>query len=246
MKKRKDELRIHDSEVQKRALLFTAHPDDHLLCAGTLLLLKERGFAVTEVVFTGGEQSVWLGADAIHNDQEALKKKRKTELSKASRILGIGSTIFLGEPDSEVTRSLNLIHRIMAIVRDVRPSIILTLHYNDYHPDHRAVATIVPEAVDRASWSIAPHLGVAHHTAALLHTDGEYPCRADFTVDTSPFEKDIEKAMRAYGSQMGERHKQLMRSIRAHRGFFQRTKAAEAFEIAERHPINLQLLSLIS
>ncbi len=230
----------------KRALIFTAHPDDHLLCAGTLMLLKEKGFKITEVVFTGGEQSVWFGSDNSVIDKEALKSERKKEISKASRIIGIDETIFLGEPDSEVTRSLNLIHRIMAIVREVRPSIIFTLHYNDYHPDHRAVATIVTEAVDRASWSVAPHLGESHRADMLLYTDGEYLCRADFLVDISKFEPKIEKAMDAYGSQMREKHRRLSRSIRAYRGFFKRSNVAEAFEIGERYPIDLELFSLLS
>ena len=135
----------------------------------------------------------------------------------------------------------------MALVREVKPSIIFTLHHNDYHPDHRAVATITTEAVDRASWPIAPHLGQPHKADALLHTDGEYPCRADFLVDVSKFESKTEKAMDAYGSQMQEEHRRLCRSIRMYRGFFKNgSKNAEAFEIADRHPIDLESLSIIS
>jgi LmbE family N-acetylglucosaminyl deacetylase len=235
------------NKKERRALLFTAHPDDHLLCAGTLMLLKEKGFKITEVVFTGGEQSVWFGPDNAKANKEALKQKRKKELSKASRVIGIEETIFLDEPDSEVVRSMNLIHRIMAIVREVKPQIVFALHYADYHPDHRAVSTIATEALDRASWGVAPHLGEAHRADMLLYTDGEYQCRGDFIVDVSRFEKKIEKVMDAYGSQMREKHRRLLRSIHMYRGFFRRgATSAEVFEIGERYPINLELFSLLS
>ncbi len=47
----------------KKVILFTAHPDDHLLCAGTLMKLKDKGFQIVEVMATGGEKSVWYGKE---------------------------------------------------------------------------------------------------------------------------------------------------------------------------------------
>lgn len=210
------------------------------------MFLKDCGFLITEVVFTGGEKSVWFGGDSLTVDPVALKKQRQKELSRASKIIGIKETILLGEPDSEVVRNMNLIHRLMAIIRNKKPEILLTLHHQDYHPDHRAVAEITIEAADRAGWSLAPHLGMPHRTPLVLHTDGEYPCRADFIADVSAYEKKIEKVMSAYGSQMKEKHKQLLRSIHGYRGYFAgEAGAAEAFELAARLPVSLDALVVL-
>ena len=36
----------------KTVLIVTPHPDDHVFSAGTLLMLKERGYTIHEIVAT--------------------------------------------------------------------------------------------------------------------------------------------------------------------------------------------------
>jgi LmbE family N-acetylglucosaminyl deacetylase len=69
----------------KNIILFTAHPDDHLLCAGTLMKLADNGFYIIEVVFTSGEKSVWYGKEKFK--KEDLKKQRMKEWILARKFL---------------------------------------------------------------------------------------------------------------------------------------------------------------
>lgn len=219
----------------KNVIIFTAHPDDHLLCAGTLMQLSDQGYYLTEVVFTGGEKSVWQGKKSFKALD--LKRERLKEWEKASRLIGIKERITLGLPDSETRRDLKTIHKIMKLVRQIRPVLVISHHPLDYHHDHNESAKIVSEAVDRSSWGITPELGLKHKTAVHLYMNGEYSCRTDILIDVSPYEEKLAKLYKIYQSQMSDRMKRLLDAIRMYGGYFSRSKLAESFQIAERRPL---------
>jgi LmbE family N-acetylglucosaminyl deacetylase len=227
----------------KNIVLFTAHPDDHLLCAGTLMKLADSGYHLIEVVFTSGEKSVWYGKEKFK--KEDLKKKRMKEWILARKFIGIKEGIGLGLKDSEFTRNLKTIHLVMKIIRKYKPILIITHYYQDYHRDHNEVSKIVTEAVDRASWGISKELGESHKTPLFLYMDGEYLNRGDILVDVSDYLEKIKKLMEIYFSQMSERMKNLLLSIITYRGFFMRTKVAESFELGFRSPLKLKGLGEI-
>ena len=225
---------------QKTIILFTAHPDDHLLCAGTLMKLADKGFYIVEVVFTGGEKSVWYGKEKFK--KEELKKQRMKEWILARKFIGIKEGIGLGLKDSEFNRSLKTVYQVMKIIRKYKPLLVITHYHNDYHRDHNEVSKIVTEAVDRAGWGVAKELGEPHKTPVFLYMDGEYLNRSDILVDVSDYLNKIEKLMEIYSSQMSERMKNLLKAIITYRGFFMRTKAAESFELGFRTPLKFNNL----
>jgi len=227
----------------KNIILFTAHPDDHLLCAGTLMKLADNGFYIIEVVFTFGEKSVWYGKEKFK--KEDLKKQRMKEWILARKFIGIKEGIGLGLKDSEFTRDLKTIHLVMKIIRKYKPVLVSTHYYQDYHRDHNEVLKIVTEAIDRAGWGISKELGEPHKTPLFLYMDGEYLNRGDILVDVSDYLEKIKKLMEIYSSQMSERMKNLLLSIITYRGFFIRTKAAESFELGFRSPLKLKGLEEI-
>lgn len=222
-------------ENQKTVILFSAHPDDHLLCAGTLMKLADKGFYVVEVVATQGEKSVWYGKEKFKKTE--LVKQRMKEWLRAREFIGIKEGYGLGFKDSEVKRDLKAIFKIMKIIRKFKPVLVITHYYNDYHSDHNEVSKLVTEAVDRAGWGILKELGEPHKTPVFLYMDGEYLNRGDILVDVSDYLEKIEKLMEIYKSQMSERMKQLLISIIKYRGFFLRKPAAESFEIGHRYPL---------
>ena len=118
----------------KNIILFTAHPDDHLLCAGTLMKLADNGYYIIEVVFTSGEKSVWYGKEKFK--KEDLKKQRMKEWILARKFIGIKEGIGLGLKDSEFTRDLKTVHLVMKIIRKYKPVLVITHYYQDYHRDH--------------------------------------------------------------------------------------------------------------
>lgn len=219
----------------KNVIIFTAHPDDHLLCAGTLMRLNEEGYNITEVVFTGGEKSVWRGKKSFK--ELDLKKKRVQEWEKAAQLIGIKDRLTLGLPDSATKRELKTIHKIMQILRKIKPVLVISHHPQDYHHDHNESAKIVSEAVDRSSWGIAPELGLKHRTPLYLYMNGEYPCRTDLLIDVSLYEDKLSKLYKIYESQMSERMKRLLDSLRMYGGYFSRSKLAESFQISDRHAL---------
>jgi len=227
----------------KNIILFTAHPDDHLLCAGTLMKLADNGFYIIEVVFTSGEKSVWYGKEKFK--KEDLKRQRMKEWILARKFIGIKEGIGLGLKDSEFTRDLKTVHLVMKIIRKYKPVLVITHYYQDYHRDHNEVSKIVTEAIDRAGWGISKELGEPHKTPLFLYMDGEYLNRGDILVDVSDYLEKIKKLMDIYSSQMSERTKNLLLSIITYRGFFMRTKAAESFELGFRSPLKLKGLEEI-
>jgi LmbE family N-acetylglucosaminyl deacetylase len=227
----------------RNIILFTAHPDDHLLCAGTLMKLADSGFYIIEVVFTSGEKSVWYGKEKFK--KEDLKKQRMKEWILSRKFIGIKEGIGLGLKDSEFTRDLKTVHLVMKIIRKYKPVLVITHYYQDYHRDHNEVSKIVAEAVDRAGWGISKELGEPHKTPLFLYMDGEYLNRGDILVDVSDYLEKIKKLMDIYSSQMSERMKNLLLSIITYRGFFMRTKAAESFELGFRSPLKLKGLEEI-
>lgn len=222
----------------KNIILFTAHPDDHLLCAGTLMKLSDKGFYIVEVVFTGGERSVWYEKEKFK--KEDLKKQRMKEWILARKVIGIKEGIGLGLKDSDFTRNLKIVYQVIKIIRKYKPLLVITHYYNDYHRDHNEVSKIVTEAVDRAGWGIAKELGEPYKTPIFLYMDGEYLNRGDILVDVSDYLERIEKVIEVYSSQMSERMKNLLRSILTYRGFFLRSKAGESFELGYRSPIKFK------
>jgi LmbE family N-acetylglucosaminyl deacetylase len=227
----------------KNIILFTAHPDDHLLCAGTLMKLADNGYYIIEVVFTSGEKSVWYGKEKFK--KEDLKKQRMKEWILARKFIGIKEGIGLGLKDSEFTRDLKTVHLVMKIIRKYKPVLVITHYYQDYHRDHNEVSKIVTEAIDRAGWGISKELGEPHKTPLFLYMDGEYLNRGDILVDVSDCLERIKKLMDIYSSQMSERMRNLLLSIITYRGFFMRTKAAESFELGFRSPLKLKGLEEI-
>ena len=146
----------------KTVLIVTPHPDDHVFSAGTLLMLKERGYTIHEIVATQGEAGTWL--DENESGKKDFKKSelvsvRAEEIKKASAALGISTTTCLGLPDGGVEYSLKTVESLLTEIRGRKPGILIMMHPNDYHRDHRNIAEMTLEALRRAAWSYKPESG---------------------------------------------------------------------------------------
>jgi N-acetylglucosamine malate deacetylase 1 len=113
------------------ALAIFAHPDDiEFVAAGTLLLLKERGWDTHYMnVCTGNGGSVQM-------DGPTTTRTRLEEGKEAARILG--ATFYPPIVDDlEVTYAVPLLRKIASVVRAAKPSIVLTHSPADYMEDHQ-------------------------------------------------------------------------------------------------------------
>jgi LmbE family N-acetylglucosaminyl deacetylase len=121
-------------------LIVSCHPDDaEFMMAGTALLLKRAGCAVHSInVANGSAGSQNLGP------AEAAAVRRK-EGRKAAELLGAVFHESLVE-DLEVFYTQDLIRRVAALVRQVKPDIILTMSPEDYMEDHMSTARVTVTA----------------------------------------------------------------------------------------------------
>jgi len=222
----------------KNLLIFSAHPDDNLSCAGTALFLKDKGFEISEVVFTAGEKSINLSKSG----KIPLTKIREKELNEASKILETKNLYLLGQQDSNVRRTPKLLDEVIRIIRKEKPTIVICENPNDYHFDHRAVGSIVTEAVERAGWGISPELGKKYKTPVGLYMGSLIENeRSDILVDVTKYWEKKLRMMEAYGSQLGSTAYDFNEGLGKYFGYYLRVKYAESFEIMKNYAVCLNM-----
>jgi len=113
------------------ALAIGAHPDDiEFMMAGTLLLLKEAGADIHMWNLANG----YCGT-AVHSREE-ITRLRWEEARAAAAVAG--ATIYPPIADDlALLYEVPLIQRIAAVVREVKPAIILLPSPQDYMEDHQ-------------------------------------------------------------------------------------------------------------
>lgn len=111
-------------------LAIGAHPDDiEFMAAGTLLLLKQAGCETHYINVANGN------CGTVQYDRATIAKIRAAEARQAAQILGAHFHPSLVN-DLEVFYDLKTLRRLSAMVREVRPSIVLTHGPLDYMEDH--------------------------------------------------------------------------------------------------------------
>ncbi len=115
---------------ERTALAIFAHPDDiEFSAAGTLLMLRERGWDIHCLNLCAG------GCGSVQMDASTTAAMRLREAQEAAR--GLGTTLHAPiSEDLELSYSVEYLRRVAAIVRDVKPSIVLTHSPQDYMEDH--------------------------------------------------------------------------------------------------------------
>ena len=112
------------------ALAITAHPDDlEFVAAGTLLLLKEKGWDIHYFNVSRGN------CGSVQHDSETTARIRLEEGRNAARILGASFYPPIAN-DLEIVYSVDLLRQVSAVIRQVKPNIVLTHSPHDYMEDH--------------------------------------------------------------------------------------------------------------
>lgn len=125
----------------RRAMAICAHPDDiEFVAAGTLLLLKEKGFEIHYMNLLNGD----CGSEVTSREDTA--RIREGEGRKSAALLGATFHPSLCG-DVVLTYDIELLRKLGAVIREVRPSIVLTHYLEDYMEDHMITARLVSTAV---------------------------------------------------------------------------------------------------
>jgi LmbE family N-acetylglucosaminyl deacetylase len=112
------------------ALAIAAHPDDiEFYMAGTLLLLKQVGWTIHYFVLSTGN----CGSTAMSGQKTRAIRRR--EAQRAARLLGAHWHPPIAD-DLEILYAVKTLRRVAAVVREVRPRMVLTHSPQDYMEDH--------------------------------------------------------------------------------------------------------------
>jgi bacillithiol biosynthesis deacetylase BshB1 len=176
-------------------LAVGAHPDDvELVMGGTVAGETARGRRVAILDLTRGECG-----------SRGTPETRIEEARAAARILGAAHRETLELPDAGLQPVPEQRDTVLAVVRRLRPRVVLTQHWEQRHPDHAAASRIVYEACFFAGLrNYHPDLGAAWRPRKLAYavtmtevTD----IRPSFVVDiTGAWETKLQ-AIAAYQSQ---------------------------------------------
>jgi LmbE family N-acetylglucosaminyl deacetylase len=177
-------------------LVVLAHPDDpDFFCGGTIARWVARGREVHYCLLTRGDK----GSDDDHTPPEQLAKIREAEQRAAASVLGVKDVLFLDEEDGYLVPSLALREKIVRVIRQVRPQIVVTCDPTNFfpsnryinHADHRAAGQVTLDAVFPAARSALyfPSLykeeGLEPHKVKEVYVAGaQHP---NITVDISSF-----------------------------------------------------------
>src|SRR6476659_4573494 len=112
--------------AKKAAIAIGAHPDDiEFYMAGTLLLLKQAGYEIHYLNVASGN------CGSKEYDSNMARKVRAAEGRAAAKVMGAEFHASIAD-DLEIIYSMELLRRLAAVIRDVKPTILLTHSPADY------------------------------------------------------------------------------------------------------------------
>jgi LmbE family N-acetylglucosaminyl deacetylase len=126
--------------MNKTAIAIAAHPDDiEFRMAGTLLLLKQAGWETHYLNLSAGN------CGSVRFGPAETARRRRAEAKEAAQLLGAQ-----WHPpfcrDLEIFYDLRTLRRLAAVIREVKPSIVLTHPPVDYMEDHTATCRLAVTA----------------------------------------------------------------------------------------------------
>ncbi|HCL91181.1 MAG TPA: PIG-L family deacetylase [Verrucomicrobiota bacterium] len=124
----------------KTAIAIGAHPDDiEFSMAGTLLMLKRAGYQIHYLTVANGDCGSTEYPNAI------LRSIRRAEARAAAQVLGAHFHPSITN-DLEILYNLEQLRALAAVIREVKPGIILTHSPQDYMEDHTNTSRLVVSA----------------------------------------------------------------------------------------------------
>jgi len=188
-----------------KVLVIACHPDDaEFMMGGTLLLLKQRGCEIHSLNLANG------CAGSAELPPAEIAGIRRREAMRAAEKLGAVFHESLAN-DIEIFYAEDLIRRVAALVRQVKPGIVLTQSLEDYMDDHMntgkiaVTATFVRSVGNFRSIPEEPavfeDVMLYHATPHILSDMMRRPISPEIFVDVSPVIDAKEELLACHASQ---------------------------------------------
>jgi len=182
-----------NKEADGRAdvLAIAAHRDDvEQTCGGTLLRMAARGLRTAILDLTRGEAGT-----------RGTAEERAREAAEAANLLGVNRREALDLPDGAIENTLENRRKIVRVLREVRPRVVILPYWQARHPDHAIVATLGYEACFLAGLSKVETGAAPHRPFKIVYASLYADVRPSFVVDITPFIDQRHRALMAYKSQ---------------------------------------------
>lgn len=189
------------------AIAIFAHPDDiEFVAAGTLLLLKQRGWEIHYMNVSTGN------CGSVEFNPARTRKVRFQEAKNAAKILGARFHPPLCD-DLEIFHDLKTLRRLSAVIRESKAGIVLTHSPQDYMEDHMNTCRLAVTAAfthGMPNFKSAPPRPVYAHDVTVYHAMPHGLCDPlrrriipGSFVNTTEVQATKLKALAAHRSQQG-------------------------------------------
>lgn len=178
-------------------LAFAAHRDDiEITCGGLLIRMAGKGYKVGACDLTQGEMGT-LGSAA----------ERKAESEEATRIMGLAVRVNCELPDAGVFNIREYQARVVDVLREHQPRVVVLPGLEQRHPDHRITPQLVFDACYFAGLARFGK-GTKHRPHKILYGHTHFEDRKPtFIVDISAQMEQKIAAVLAYKTQFPDREK---------------------------------------
>jgi LmbE family N-acetylglucosaminyl deacetylase len=125
---------------EKNVLSLGAHPDDaEFFCAGTLALLRQKGWQIHIATMTPGD------CGTVQYSRQEISRIRRAEATQSAGLLD-GSYHCLECDDIFILYDRPSLLKAIELVRKVRPTIVFTTSPSDYMVDHEMASKLAQTA----------------------------------------------------------------------------------------------------
>jgi N-acetylglucosamine malate deacetylase 1 len=218
----------------KNIIVLSAHPDDEVLGAGGTLLKHKAS----------GDHIYWIIATNMavkYGYSKTDVTRRKNEIEKVGKHLGVKKIFDLGFPPMELTSEIlpSLIKQISEIFNKVKPEIVYSVHRSDAHSDHRLLAEAVFSCTKSFRYpfikKVLMYECISETEFAPQFQDTVFI--PNYFVDISEFLEKKIQVMRIYKTELGQhpfpRNEKNIEALATYRGAIAGTRFAEAFQIVK-------------
>ena len=172
-------------------LAIAAHRDDvEQTCGGTLLKMRSLGLETGILDLTQGEAGT-RGSAA----------ERAAEADAAAGILGVRWRQALDLPDGRVENTFENRLKLVRVLRELRPRVVILPYWQGRHPDHYTTATLGYEACFLSGLARVDTGAPSYRPYKVLYASLYADVRPTFVVDITPFVEQRYRSLMAYRSQ---------------------------------------------
>jgi LmbE family N-acetylglucosaminyl deacetylase/glycosyltransferase involved in cell wall biosynthesis len=132
--------------VGRKVLVLAPHQDDEALgCGGAILLHARHGDAVKVIFLTDGARG-----DVLREyDPADYVARRQREARQAAAALCVADLDFWNAADGELPATGEVLSRLIRVLQDYRPTLVYAPSPIEFHPDHRATAALLWQALQQ-------------------------------------------------------------------------------------------------